>query len=564
MKKTIWILIAFALIGFNYVSAQNNKTRGWTVKNILDVMRWPARGNIGEIPIIAHRGYWRGAKLNGINPASALRWYPENSFASVLNCHLNGIEAAEIDIRTTLDGIPYLMHDKTLGRTTNQSWNPMTHIGENTSSTNLNFSAVPKFIRAWDYNNNRKVVGNTHPLASTGAYGDEPRITSFDNGHGLPTLRALLRWYKKYDIRVALFLEIQTPYDFENIYRVVDEENAFNFCVFKLGIGGGPEEGYFPMLIKAGIFKKRIHLGKTYYDPVKRDASNTFNYTTIAYENSSKGTKDFIAYVQDRRITNAANGINQIFCEIVAKTDIVANTRYLYDLALDCYKSSIPVGGYWVIAPVQFKSRENPTQTIKGYITGSGNNISNQGKAIIDLAGSCCGIAGSNEFQTSLSNVLMKLGYDPDFPNRIPSRSGMATDLVTSDEVEQLVERRDQDFMDNLYAGNTSPNRSSNSEFTSELKDSKVNIESSIAKSLNIYPNPVQQECKVNFITANTQEVTISLVNTDGKVLFQQKHKTRVGNNVFLINTQSITNGTYFIRVQTSDNIATKTVVVLK
>ncbi len=562
----MWLLIAIVCAFSSLVSAQqNNKERDWKPKMIISTMS-SLQGRSGYLPIIAHRGYWRGDKLNGINPSSAKRWYPENSFASVLNCHLNGIEAAEIDIRTTTDGVPYLMHDKTLGRTTRKDWNPMTHKGlGNTSSTVVKSSDLPKSLAAWDYINVNKVVGNTHPLASTGTYGDEPRIVSFDDGHRLPTLRALLKWYKKYDIRVALFLEIQTPYDFENIYRVVNEENAFNFCVFKLGIGGGPTEGYFPMLIKAGIFRKRVENRETIYEPVKRDPSKPFCFTTIAYEDSKQATKDFIKYIHSRHLTyyNLYN-IEHIFCEIVAKTDEVAKTPYLYNLAKDCYRFNIPVGGYWVIPPVEFKSRANPNVEIKGYFTSNGNNISNQGEAIIDQPGSCCGPAGRNTFQTNLNNVLKKLSYDPAYPNRIPSESGMGTEIVTSDEVEQLVLRRKQDLMDLVYSGSEDPKRSANVEFSQDLNTSNQNLEINFAKSLIVYPNPVQNEFRVTFATEKIVDATISLVNTDGKVLIQQKHKTRVGNNVFVINTQSITNGTYFIRVQTSDNIATKTVVVLK
>lgn len=55
--------------------------------------------------IIAHRGCWRGAT--------------ENSIAGLKSCIQKGIDAAEIDIRTTKDGALVLLHDVDLDRTTN-------------------------------------------------------------------------------------------------------------------------------------------------------------------------------------------------------------------------------------------------------------------------------------------------------------------------------------------------------------------------------------------------------------------------------------------------------------
>ncbi|MER5302538.1 glycerophosphodiester phosphodiesterase family protein [Streptomyces lasiicapitis] len=52
----------------------------------------------------AHRGQWREA--------------PENSIAAIREAFADGAEIVEVDIRLTKDGVPVLMHDETVDRTT--------------------------------------------------------------------------------------------------------------------------------------------------------------------------------------------------------------------------------------------------------------------------------------------------------------------------------------------------------------------------------------------------------------------------------------------------------------
>ncbi|KKB44779.1 glycerophosphodiester phosphodiesterase family protein [Bacillus thermotolerans] len=55
--------------------------------------------------ITAHRGQWRD--------------YPENSLMAIDEAIRDGAEIVEIDVRLTADGVPVLMHDTTVDRTTN-------------------------------------------------------------------------------------------------------------------------------------------------------------------------------------------------------------------------------------------------------------------------------------------------------------------------------------------------------------------------------------------------------------------------------------------------------------
>ena len=58
-----------------------------------------------EIEIVAHRG--------------ANQLAPENTVAAAQKCVELGVDYVEIDVRTSRDGIMYILHDKTLDRTTN-------------------------------------------------------------------------------------------------------------------------------------------------------------------------------------------------------------------------------------------------------------------------------------------------------------------------------------------------------------------------------------------------------------------------------------------------------------
>lgn len=57
-----------------------------------------------SLAAVAHRGCWQNA--------------PENSIAALRSCEVRGIRIVEIDVRLTKDGIPVLMHDGTVDRTT--------------------------------------------------------------------------------------------------------------------------------------------------------------------------------------------------------------------------------------------------------------------------------------------------------------------------------------------------------------------------------------------------------------------------------------------------------------
>ncbi|KAM4531707.1 glycerophosphodiester phosphodiesterase 1-like isoform 2-T2 [Odontesthes bonariensis] len=66
-----------------------------------------ARAPSGGVPVVAHRG--------GSHDA------PENTLAAIREASRNGAAGVELDLTFTVDGIPVLMHDDTVDRTTNGS-----------------------------------------------------------------------------------------------------------------------------------------------------------------------------------------------------------------------------------------------------------------------------------------------------------------------------------------------------------------------------------------------------------------------------------------------------------
>lgn len=61
-------------------------------------------GPAAAVLVASHRGQWRSA--------------PENSLGAIDQAIKDGAEIVEIDVRLTSDGVPVLMHDSTVDRTT--------------------------------------------------------------------------------------------------------------------------------------------------------------------------------------------------------------------------------------------------------------------------------------------------------------------------------------------------------------------------------------------------------------------------------------------------------------
>jgi hypothetical protein len=95
--------------------------------------------------VLAHRGLW--GKYAGDTSL------PENSRGAMNQADVQCMDGVELDIKVTSDGVPVLMHDFNLGRTTNvwqvrggSKYNPLTNQGTNPAVSTLPWSVVQNLL----------------------------------------------------------------------------------------------------------------------------------------------------------------------------------------------------------------------------------------------------------------------------------------------------------------------------------------------------------------------------------------------------------------------------------
>jgi hypothetical protein len=75
--------------------------------------------------------------------------------------------------------------------------------------------------------------------------------------------------------------------------------------------------------------------------------------------------------------------------------------------------------------------------------------------------------------------------------------------------------------------------------------------------AVTLFPNPVINSLNVNFLSRKSQDITVMLVQADGKSLQQKQAHVNIGNNKILMETSSIQTGLYLIKVYDQDGSAT-------
>lgn len=140
MKKVrIYLSFFFCLFVSSTLLAQK-----FNVNYVMKSIRKPKRD---LVTVFAHRGYWQE---NGV---------PENSLKAIRRAEEEGIEAVELDIKVSRNGVPFLMHDYAMNRTTTQ---PRGRVSDYTSGElnrihlkdkngRWNAETVPSLEQALDY-----------------------------------------------------------------------------------------------------------------------------------------------------------------------------------------------------------------------------------------------------------------------------------------------------------------------------------------------------------------------------------------------------------------------------
>ena len=139
-------------------------------------------------PIIGHRG----------NAAHT----PENTMESFRQALAGGAECVELDVRLSADGVPVIMHDATLDRTTDAVGAVASHSAERIRAAN----AAARFTRDG---------GRTFPYR--------------DQGLRVPTFEDVLTEL----VDVPLLLEIKTPETSAVTRRLIERHGAESRCVIE-------------------------------------------------------------------------------------------------------------------------------------------------------------------------------------------------------------------------------------------------------------------------------------------------------------------------------------------
>ncbi|MCC4595864.1 glycerophosphodiester phosphodiesterase family protein [Xanthomonas campestris pv. phormiicola] len=100
----------------------------------------------GKSVVLAHRGLW--GRYSGIGDL------PENSRGALQAANDQCMDGVELDVKMTSDGVPVVLHDYNLGRTTNvwtafrggTKYNPANNIGTNPAVSTVPWSTVAKLL----------------------------------------------------------------------------------------------------------------------------------------------------------------------------------------------------------------------------------------------------------------------------------------------------------------------------------------------------------------------------------------------------------------------------------
>ena len=70
---------------------------------------------------------------------------------------------------------------------------------------------------------------------------------------------------------------------------------------------------------------------------------------------------------------------------------------------------------------------------------------------------------------------------------------------------------------------------------------------------VSIYPNPVQNKLNLNFTSEKAMTVQVEIVDNEGKVVATQQVQVATGASTQSINTVSLSNGSYYVRLVSTE-----------
>ncbi len=90
----------------------------------------------------------------------------------------------------------------------------------------------------------------------------------------------------------------------------------------------------------------------------------------------------------------------------------------------------------------------------------------------------------------------------------------------------------------------------------------QVQINHELKEKINILPNPFSHELSISMITDTETKANITLMNIEGKIIFQQQSKLLKGTNLFTINNPGeLVQGIYFVQIEYNGMISVQKIV---
>ena len=104
-----------------------------------------------------------------------------------------------------------------------------------------------------------------------------------------------------------------------------------------------------------------------------------------------------------------------------------------------------------------------------------------------------------------------------------------------------------------------------NNNYTSyKRKPNFKNKTESLPAIWNVFPNPARNQISVAFNSNFEGQANIELVDVFGKKIYLSKIDIVKGEQLTILNTDDLANGTYFIRLYTPEIVGARKIVILK
>lgn len=89
-----------------------------------------------------------------------------------------------------------------------------------------------------------------------------------------------------------------------------------------------------------------------------------------------------------------------------------------------------------------------------------------------------------------------------------------------------------------------------------------INTVSKTEFTFNLFPNPANNEVNLTFNLAETSDVTIRVIDVQGKEMFKSVYNKQAGANDVLLNTSELKSGVYFVELINGTSATTKQIVI--